>query len=81
MRSYLVFDVSFTSPYIVGIETQIFEHFFDTLTKNAKMTLHMKGYGKNNHHIIESLFKAVGLAMAMAFKQDSEKIMSTKGAL
>jgi len=81
MRSYLVFDVSFTSPLVAGMEAQLIEHFFDTLTRNAKITLHMKCYGKNNYHITEALFKAVGLSMAMAFKQTSGEVMSTKGVL
>ncbi|NMA65800.1 MAG: imidazoleglycerol-phosphate dehydratase HisB [Clostridiaceae bacterium] len=83
-RPYLHFEVSFSSPTIGNIETELFEEFFRAVSVNAGMTLHIKLlHGKNNHHIIEAVFKAFGRALRKAVTIDPniKGVMSTKGIL
>ena len=57
-RPYLHFEVPFSTVKIGEMETEMFEEFFRAISVNAGMTLHIKLiYGKNNHHIIEAVFK------------------------
>jgi len=83
-RAFLVFDVPFTTVMTGTMETQLFEEFFRALAFNAGITLHVKlQYGKNSHHMIESVFKAFGRALKEAVKIDKSisGVMSTKGSL
>lgn len=83
-RPYLVFDCSFESEKVGNMDSEVVEEFFRALCVNAGITLHMKVlYGKNTHHKIEALFKAVGRALFEAASIDSRitGIMSTKGML
>ena len=85
-RPYSVWNVKFTIDRLgENMETELFGHFFHSLAQNAGMTLHCENlYGENNHHIIESVFKAFAKALKMAVEHDprAEGILpSTKGAL
>lgn len=81
-RSYLVYEVEFTREFLGDLETEMFEEFFIAFTNNSKMNLHIKSeYGKNNHHIIEGIFKGLGRALKEAVKIESNEIPSTKGLL
>lgn len=83
-RSYLVFDVNLDREYIGAFETEMLEEFFIAFTNNSKMNLHIKSeYGRNNHHIVEGIFKGLGQALKEAVKitDPSGKIPSTKGLL
>ena len=84
-RSYLVFNVSLPSERLGTFETELTEEFFRAVAINCGLTLHLNlEYGKNTHHIIESLFKALGRSMKQAIKIDKEnpnKILSSKGIL
>jgi imidazoleglycerol-phosphate dehydratase len=85
-RPYCVWNVNFTIDRLgENMETELFGHFFHSLAQNAGMTLHCDNlYGENNHHIIESIFKALARALKMAVEHDprAEGILpSTKGAL
>ena len=64
-RPLLKWDVSFNREYIGDFPTEMAEHFFYTLAMNVKATLHVEASGKNEHHIIESVFK--GFAKALRF--------------
>jgi len=64
-RPYLQWNVSFNREYIGDFPTEMAEHFFYTLAMNVKATLHVEATGKNEHHIIESVFK--GFAKALRF--------------
>ncbi|MCC5940829.1 MAG: imidazoleglycerol-phosphate dehydratase HisB [Balneolaceae bacterium] len=83
-RPYLVWDVPLKREYVGDFPTEMLEHFFYTLAMNAKATLHVKADGKNEHHVIEAVFK--GFAKALRFSiSRNERIMgilpSTKGTI
>lgn len=83
-RPFLVFDAAFTSDRVGAYDTEMTEEFFRALAFNAGITLHAKIlYGKNNHHMTEALFKALGKALSEALKKDGniKGVMSTKGIL
>lgn len=83
-RSFLVFDAEFTTPMVGDFPTELVEEFFRAVAFNAGITLHMKmETGKNNHHMIESLFKGFGRALREATRIDPtiDGVMSTKGQL
>ncbi|MCD8339464.1 MAG: imidazoleglycerol-phosphate dehydratase HisB [Burkholderiales bacterium] len=84
-RSYLVWNVEFTSPTIGQMDSQLPREFFLAVASNAKMTLHMANLeGVNAHHQCESLFKSFGRALRQAVEIDprkSDAIPSTKGVL
>jgi imidazoleglycerol-phosphate dehydratase len=57
-------------------------HFFESFSNNAKINLHFEVTGENEHHKVEALFKAFGVAMDMATQIDERKgIVSTKGVI
>ena len=84
-RPFLVYNVSLHSHQVGDFETQLAEEFFRALAFNAGLTLHLTcRYGKNDHHIIEGLFKALARALAVAVRIDARRqnqIPSTKGVL
>ncbi|QER66670.1 imidazoleglycerol-phosphate dehydratase HisB [Paucilactobacillus nenjiangensis] len=83
-RSYLVFDAEFTNQKLGGYDTETTEDFFQGLAFNAHMNLHARIlYGRNTHHEIESLFKALGRALRKAVKINPEiqGVNSTKGMI
>jgi imidazoleglycerol-phosphate dehydratase len=83
-RSYLVFHVEGLKDKVGSFDTELVEEFFQAFASNAKVTLHINLlYGKNSHHIIESIFKGVGRALDLASQQNSriKGIPSTKGTL
>ena len=85
-RPWCVWKVDFTLDRLgENMETELFGHFFQSLAQNAGMTLHLENlYGENNHHIIESVFKAFAKALRMATEHDTRAagiLPSTKGAL
>lgn len=84
-RPFLVYRVELNTPQVGDFETQLAEEFFRALAFNAGMTLHLScRYGKNDHHIIEGLFKALARALADAVRIDPSRagqIPSTKGVL
>jgi len=85
-RPYCVWNVKFTLDRLgENMETELFGHFFQSLAQNAGITLHCDNlYGENNHHIIESIFKAFARAIKMAVEHDPRAdgiLPSTKGAL
>ena len=83
-RAFLVFEAAFTTDRVGDFDTEMTEEFFRALAFNAGITLHEKIlYGKNNHHMIEALFKASGRALKEALTKDPsiKGVMSTKGVL
>jgi len=82
-RSWLVWDAEFKREKIGDMPTEMFYHFFKSLTDAAQCNLNIKAEGTNEHHKIESIFKALGRAIKMAVKQEefSNAIPSTKGIL
>ncbi|HMB44306.1 MAG TPA: imidazoleglycerol-phosphate dehydratase HisB [Candidatus Methanoperedens sp.] len=80
-RSFLVFDASFTNPKMGGFNSQNTRHFFESLTNNAGINVHMDVTGENDHHKAEALFKAFGIALKRAVKITGTGVPSTKGML
>ena len=84
-RPFLVWKVDFTQDRLGDMDTELFQEFFQALSSAAGLTLHAHSLeGTNNHHIIESLFKALAKALRMAVEVDgraSDALPSTKGAL
>lgn len=85
-RPYLVWRVNFTIDRLgEQMETELFREFFHALAQSAGITLHVENlYGDNNHHMIESVFKAFAKALRMAVEIDpraADQLPSTKGAL
>lgn len=83
-RPYLVCEVGELAPMIGNFDTELVEEFLRAFAFNAGITLHVKIlYGKNSHHKVEAIFKALGHALRIAVTVD-EKIQgvpSTKGVL
>lgn len=84
-RAFLVWKVAFDAPRIGNFDTELVREFFQALAINAGITLHAKTfYGDNNHHIAESLFKALARALRQAVEIDpraADSVPSTKGVL
>jgi imidazoleglycerol-phosphate dehydratase/histidinol-phosphatase len=82
-RNWLVWDASFSREMIGKMPTEMFYHFFKSFTDGAKCNLNIKAEGENEHHKIESIFKAFAKAIKMAKKRDGSLAIlpSTKGLL
>ena len=81
-RSWLVWDVPFTREYVGDVPTEMFAHFFKSLSDNARMNLNIQASGENEHHIIESVFKGFARALGMAIRPTgTDDLPSTKGSL
>ena len=84
-RSYLVYEVPpLARPVVGGFAVEMAEHFWHSFAENAKCTLHIDCLrGRNTHHILEGMFKAVTRALRQAVARDPriEGVPSTKGTL
>ncbi|PWL29641.1 MAG: bifunctional histidinol-phosphatase/imidazoleglycerol-phosphate dehydratase [Fluviicola sp. XM-24bin1] len=81
-RPWLVWDAEFKREKIGDVPTEMFMHFFKSLSDSAKCNLNIKAEGDNEHHKIESIFKAFAKALKMAVQQtNANNIPSTKGVL
>lgn len=84
-RPWLVFKANFSMPRLGEWDTELIEHWFHSFAQAAGITLHVENlYGSNNHHIVESCYKALARALRVAVEIDPRKadsIPSTKGML
>lgn len=82
-RSWLMWDASFQREKVGDMPTEMFYHFFKSFSDAARCNLNIKVTGDNEHHKIESVFKALARAIKMAVVQDDENqnIPTTKGIL
>lgn len=82
-RPWLVWDAEFRREKIGDMPTEMFLHFFKSLSDAAKINLNIKAEGENEHHKIEGIFKALARALKMAVKRDIYhfELPSTKGTL
>ncbi|MCR5644748.1 MAG: bifunctional histidinol-phosphatase/imidazoleglycerol-phosphate dehydratase HisB [Prevotella sp.] len=82
-RPWLVWDVEFNREYVGDMPTEMFLHFFKSLSDAAKMNLNIKAQGQNEHHKIEGIFKALARSLKMAVQRDifHYELPSTKGML
>ncbi len=82
-RSDLVWEVDFQREKIGDCPTEMFQHFFKSVASSAKANIHIKAYGQNEHHKIESIFKAFARAMKTAIKRNVNDLTlpTTKGMI
>lgn len=82
-RPWLVWDAAFKREKIGEMPTEMFLHFFKSLSDAARMNLNIKAEGQNEHHKIEGIFKALARALKMAVKRDiyHYELPSSKGVL
>lgn len=84
-RPYFVWKAGFTTSRLGEWDTELIEHWFHSFSQTAGLTLHVEClYGQNNHHIVESCYKALARALRQAVDIDPRKadsIPSTKGVL
>ncbi len=84
-RPYFVWKVEFTKPKLGEMDTELFREWFQAFAFAAGATLHVENlYGENNHHIVESCFKALARTLRQCTTIDAraaESIPSTKGTL
>ncbi|MGV8994570.1 MAG: bifunctional histidinol-phosphatase/imidazoleglycerol-phosphate dehydratase HisB [Flavobacterium sp.] len=81
-RPWLVWDADFKREKVGDVPTELFSHFFKSFSDQARCNLNIKVEGENEHHKIESIFKAFAKALKMAVaKTENFNIPSTKGTL
>ena len=84
-RPFLVFRAEFSRDKVGEMDTELFREFFQAFAMNAGITLHIENfYTDNNHHLAESMFKAVARALREAVEIDpraGDRVPSTKGTL
>ena len=82
-RPWLVWEAQFTRERIGDVPTEMFYHFFKSLSDAARMNLNIQAEGQNEHHKIEGIFKALARALKMAVRRDvfHYELPSTKGML
>lgn len=82
-RPWIVWNANFSREKIGDMPTEMFFHFFKSFSDAAKCNLHIECTGDNEHHKIESIFKAFAKAIRMAVKRNpfSNQLPSTKGVL
>ena len=84
-RPYLIWKVDFNRPKLGDMDTELFREWFQALSQAAGITLHVEVlYGQNNHHMIESCFKALARSLRQAVEIDprrADTVPSTKGVL
>lgn len=82
-RPWLVWETEFRRERIGDVPTEMFFHFFKSLSDAALMNLYIKAEGQNEHHKIEGIFKALARALKAAVRRDIFRftLPSTKGTL
>jgi imidazoleglycerol-phosphate dehydratase / histidinol-phosphatase len=80
-RPWLVWDAEFKREKIGEMPTEMFLHFFKSFSDASRCNLNIKAEGTNEHHKIESIFKAFAKAIKMAVKKEGNELPTTKGML
>lgn len=82
-RAWLVWDAEFHRENIGDMPTEMFLHFFKSLSDSARMNLNIKAEGQNEHHKIEGIFKALARSIKMAVRRDiyHYEVPSSKGCI
>lgn len=82
-RAWLVWDAAFTREKIGEMPTEMFYHFFKSFSDASRANLNIKAEGANEHHKIESIFKALARSVRQAIRRDVDymQLPSTKGTL
>jgi imidazoleglycerol-phosphate dehydratase len=82
-RPYAVIDLPFRAERAGTLPLQLVEHALESFARTAGATLHLRGAGRNDHHLAEAAFKALGRALRVACEADPRRtgVASTKGSL
>ena len=82
-RPYAVIDLPFKGKRAGKMPLELIDHVFESLARAGGITLHVKGRGRNDHHLAEAAFKATGRALCAACAVDPRRrgVASTKGSL
>ena len=84
-RPYAVTEMPWAGETVGGLPVTLFPHFFESLAVTARANIHARVlYGRDNHHIAEALFKALGRALDSAIQVDPRRsgaVPSTKGTI
>lgn len=82
-RPWFVWDAEFRREKIGDVPTEMFPHFFKSLSDSARMNLNIRAKGPNEHHKIEGIFKALARSIRMAIRRDiyAYELPSTKGMI
>jgi imidazoleglycerol-phosphate dehydratase len=81
-RAYAVIDLPFRGERSGTLSLQLVEHALEAFARTAGATLHVRGTGRNDHHLAEAAFKALGRALRAACEPDPRRqgVASTKGS-
>jgi len=82
-RPYAVIDLPFRGETVGELPLQLVEHALEAFARTAGATLHLRGTGRNDHHLAEAAFKALARAVRLATEPDPRRdgVASTKGSL
>ena len=81
-RPYLIYKVEFRATRIGDLQTELIEEFLKAFVQEGLFNLHVENlYGRNQHHIAETIFKATALALHVATRVEHTQVPSTKGVL
>jgi len=80
-RGWLEFKAEFNNERVGELATEMVPHFFHSLSSAMAATLHIKGEGKNSHHLVEGIFKSFGRTLRQAIKVEGTDLPSSKGVL
>ena len=81
-RPYIVYKVEFKAARVGDLQTELVEEFLKAFVQEGRFNLHVENlYGRNQHHIAETIFKATARALHLATRVEHAEIPSTKGVL
>ena len=82
-RPYAVVDLPFRGERVGALPLQLVEHAIEAFARTAGFTIHLRGTGRNDHHLAEAAFKALGRGLRAACEPDPRRsgVASTKGTL
>jgi imidazoleglycerol-phosphate dehydratase len=81
-RGYAIFKAEFHSETVGGYSTRMTRHFIDSFARASGINMNVKIEGEDDHHMVESMFKALGVALWMATRKNEKRgVPSTKGTL
>jgi imidazoleglycerol-phosphate dehydratase len=82
-RPYAVVNLPFLGSRVGALPLQLVEHSLEAFARTSGVTLHVRGSGRNDHHLAEAAFKALGRALRVACEPDARRsgVASTKGSL
>jgi histidinol-phosphate aminotransferase len=83
-RGIAEIDLPFQGERVGGLPVTLVPHFFDSLSRNSRIGIHLSGTGRDDHHLLEAAFKALALALRQAWEPDPRRggaVPSTKGSL